>query len=156
MLRISTLHNMVPNLHITRQSSCVNTRGIPPASYQVLAMLFCLRGYPLLAGRVPQSCPGVGGTPVLSFLGYPKTGVPPPPGTWIPPTSDCNTRRNPGPVTWVPPSSWVWTDKQAENITFPRPLRMQAVKTIFHPGICKTCELTSWTTWNRQHSGFSR
>ena len=59
---------------ITRQSSCVTTRGVPPAAYSVLLYLF--RGVyisPVL-GVVPQSCPSWGvsrscpseGTPALS------------------------------------------------------------------------------------------
>ena len=66
-------------LNRTRKSSCVTTRGIPPAAYQVLTRCS------VLGGGLPQSQPG----------GYPssgvapgwdwgthvaRTGVPPPPG----------------------------------------------------------------------------
>ena len=50
---------------LTRKSSCVNARGIPPAAYQVLAMLG--------RGGVPH--PQSGGYPVPGLGGYPVPGL---------------------------------------------------------------------------------
>ena len=124
----------------TRQSSCVNTRGIPPAEYQVLHLL----SYPGVGGGgipsqgTPPSGPGQG-TPILTslrgvchpWMGVPHPGVPshldlarvPPSGpgwgthsvwTWLgyPPSGP---GRGTLPVwTWPgypPPPPQVWTDK---------------------------------------------
>ena len=76
----------------TRKSSCVNARGIPPAAYQVLAMLGGgylvpgLGGYlvpGLREGGAGYPIPGLGGTPSQVWgEGYPSRpgrGVP-----WLP------------------------------------------------------------------------
>ena len=55
---------MYENSFETRKSSCVNARGIPPAAYQVLAML---------GGGVPH--PRSGGVPHPRSGGYPIPGL---------------------------------------------------------------------------------
>ena len=81
----------------TRKSACVNTRGIPPAVYQVLHPLSYPGGaYPIPGqGEYPipgwgVSHPWIGGT---SILGYPPLG----PGRGTPPGVDTHT-----PVKTVP------------------------------------------------------
>ena len=62
---------------MTRKSSCVNARGIPPAAQQVLAMLSCLGGggdpIPGQVGGVPH--PRLGGTPSQVQGWYPIPGL---------------------------------------------------------------------------------
>ena len=73
---------------------------------------------PVLARRVPQSCPGRGVTPVLSWLGggvpQARTGVPLP-QDWVSPGQDWGTplartgyppRKDLGPGTWE--RTWDW------------------------------------------------
>ena len=59
----------------TRQSSCVNARGIPPAAYQLLHLLSYSRGVPH---------PWSGYPPILTWWGCPPhsdlAGLPPAPG----------------------------------------------------------------------------
>ena len=75
---------------IKRRSSCVNARGIPPATWQVLLLCYPIpsEGYPIpgqggtppLAGESPTwgipnlTCPG--GTPSLAGVGVTYPGVP--------------------------------------------------------------------------------
>ena len=81
---------MCGNSPITRKSSCVNARGIPPVMWQVFTVLLCppgggdlpwMRGiYPGQGGYLPWMW---GGVPTLDGGGYlPKTGTPPPPIRW--------------------------------------------------------------------------
>ena len=75
----------------TRKSSCVNATGIPPAAYQVLAMLICPGGgYPVpcpggvphpMSGGVPNPRSGGWGVPHPMSGGYP---IPCPGGYPIP------------------------------------------------------------------------
>ena len=78
----------------TRQSSCVNARGIPTAAYQALRVQSCPRevGYP---GRVP---PGWGTPPSWPGWGEYHGWVPPLAG--VPPVLTWPGRRYP---KWVPP-----------------------------------------------------
>ena len=82
----------------TRKSSCVNARGIPSATYRVLAMLLCLLigggGYPIQFCTWGTPCPDLGPdqdegyppgySPSRPRMGYPLSwssdGVPPHPG----------------------------------------------------------------------------
>ena len=92
--------SVIIQLNCLRKSSCVNTRGIPTAAYQVLHALSCPGVYPyrgdshpdLARGHLVWAHPGWG-TPVLTWLGgstlggHPLAGVPPPltwlGGTWM-------------------------------------------------------------------------
>ena len=86
----------------TRKSFCVNARGLPPATKQVLAMLLSLGR---VGGEVPPSSHGQGGVPHprsrgggstpsrLGWGGYPIPGLdwrypPPEPGMGYPPDPD--------------------------------------------------------------------
>ena len=55
-----------------RKSSCVNARGIATSAYQVLHLLSCTRGYPLLGGLPPPGVPCWG----HPLLGVPLPGIP--------------------------------------------------------------------------------
>ena len=79
---------------LTRKSSCVNTRCIPPVTKQVLALLFCLGGggTPVLSWLGSTSVLSwLGSTQVLSWLGYPPGTRLPLPGTEVPPAWDRGT-----------------------------------------------------------------
>ena len=107
-------------MDLTRKSSCVNARNIPPTAYQVLVMLLCLMGgggipHPvMMVGGTPSSHGGGGGTPSSHVGGgYPSPpttiqvcpggypGYPPPsrPGTRYPPPQNVNRQT---PVKTVP------------------------------------------------------
>ena len=124
---------------VTRKSSYVNARGIPPIAWQAPALLFCLGGggYLCPSQEAPQSQPGrylspsqsrLGlGYPFQPGLGHPCLGLGyPSPGSGIPPlerTLDQRPGKEPG--TGVPTSECELTDT-CENIIFPI-LWMQAV-----------------------------
>ena len=60
---------------ITRKSSCMNSRGIPPTTQQVLAMLLCLPRGGGGGGGTPSSPGWGGGTPIQSWVGDPFPGL---------------------------------------------------------------------------------
>ena len=108
----------------------MNARGIPPATYQVLAiLLYLIGGYPIQSwwGSTPSSYDGGGypGVPPGPGMGYPPVqtwdGVPPV-QTWdgVLPTQTWDRVPPPRPGIGYPPFK-VWTDKQTENSTFPHP-----------------------------------
>ena len=104
----------------TRKSSCVNARGIPPATYQVLHILSYPGGYPIPGWEVPH--PGYppiltwpGGTlPLDGGVGYPILGYPSPlfwPGQGVPyPWAggrEYPILGTPSPIlTWPPIQEW--------------------------------------------------
>ena len=76
--RIQFHHKYLPFEYITgtRKSSCVNTRGIPTAAYQVLHLLTEV-GYPPCPGLM-GGVPEVGYPPHPGLMGrYPRWGTPP-------------------------------------------------------------------------------
>ena len=93
----------------TRKSSCVNARGIPPATYQVHHLLSAVLSWLGYASPPPPHLDLAGVPPRLDLA-----RVPPPPPIWTSLVySPCLD------LARVP--SQVWTDKQTETITFPHP-----------------------------------
>ena len=115
----------------TRKSSCVNARGIPTATFQVLHLLSEV-GYPPPSGTPPP--------PMARSNrkgGYPRWGIPP---SGYPPARSnrgyprWGTRRSGYPPPQLagpgrlPPPRQVWIDKQSETITSHLVLRTRSVK----------------------------
>ena len=94
---------MSVNRTLTRKSSCVNARGIPPAAQQVHALLVrWWGGYPSLGGVPQVGAPLLGG----GTLGGPPLGYPP----WLDgvPPSQLDGVPPPGQLDGVPPLvSWM-------------------------------------------------
>ena len=120
-MTVSETETFITQHITTRQSSCVNARGIPTAAYQVLHLLSCTRWGTHLSGYPPPRPGPTGGTrggvpPVRvppqarsDRRGVPEVGYPPPGQTWLgyPPCLD---------LARVPPLRC----EQTDNITFPR------------------------------------
>ena len=122
---------MVCPINTTRKSSCVNTRGIPPAPS--ICRWWGGGGFPhpVLTQGVPQVSPSVrwGTNPRQ------EGGTPHPDWEGIPPV--LSWERGTPPASWIgSPHGCGWTDS-CENISFPI-LRMRAVTINFDRGrMCK-------------------
>ena len=87
-LEVQKDHEMRAIIHLTKKSSCVNARGIPTATYQVLAMLGggvpCSRSggvpHPRSGGGTTSQvwgvlCPSFGGYHIPGLGGYTVPGL---------------------------------------------------------------------------------
>ena len=70
----------------------MNTRGIPPATYQVLHMLSYSGGYPIPKYPPPRARSGWG----YPILGYPHPGAGYPPGGELGPVTGVLPKKGPG------------------------------------------------------------